>query len=491
VEDSSVVMQELEAELLELSETEKRLRREGALMLLDKIRSSEAEDAAPAPPAPAPAPSPPAGQQSVISRKLQGRDGPTVWSEFGALASQRKCVNLGQGFPDWSPPSFVRDAAVEAIMKGTNQYTRTAGHLPLARTLAARYRMHLEREVRAETEVAVTVGASQALYVSLQSLLEQGDEVLLMEPFFDLYMGQILLAGGKPVFVPLEPTEEGEWKIDMKKVEEKVSKKTRIIVLNSPHNPTGKVFSLAEMEALAEIVRKHERIVVISDEVYKYIIHTPPEESQDTLGSAGHVHFARLPGMWDRTLTISSAGKTFSVTGWQVGWIIGPSRYLRDIQVLLPFIQFCAATPMQDALVQVLKQADQPYEGERNYYDWLKQQYTMKKEKLEAALRAANIIPMKGQGGFFLIGDTRNVKVPQEYLEESTPAMKTMTRDWALCRWLAKEHGIISIPCSPFYSPENRHLASNFVRFAFCKTDETLQEALEAFRVIGQAEQSK
>ncbi|EKX31760.1 hypothetical protein GUITHDRAFT_159025 [Guillardia theta CCMP2712] len=406
---------------------------------------------------------------SVISRKLQGRDGPTVWSEFGALASQRKCVNLGQGFPDWSPPSFVRDAAVEAIMKGTNQYTRTAGHLPLARTLAARYRMHLEREVRAETEVAVTVGASQALYVSLQSLLEQGDEVLLMEPFFDLYMGQILLAGGKPVFVPLEPTEEGEWKIDMKKVEEKVSKKTRIIVLNSPHNPTGKVFSLAEMEALAEIVRKHERIVVISDEVYK-----------DTLGSAGHVHFARLPGMWDRTLTISSAGKTFSVTGWQVGWIIGPSRYLRDIQVLLPFIQFCAATPMQDALVQVLKQADQPYEGERNYYDWLKQQYTMKKEKLEAALRAANIIPMKGQGGFFLIGDTRNVKVPQ-----------TMTRDWALCRWLAKEHGIISIPCSPFYSPENRHLASNFVRFAFCKTDETLQEALEAFRVIGQAEQSK
>eukprot|EP00960_Hanusia_phi_P072761 767871-Hanusia_phi.AAC.1 len=290
VEDSSTVLQELEQELLELSETEKRLRREGALMLLDKIRSSEAEDAAPprpSPPAPPASPAPPAAQQSVISRKLQGRDGPTVWSEFGALAAQKKCVNLGQGFPDWSPPPFVRDAAVEAIMKGTNQYTRTAGHLPLARTLAARYSMHLEQEVRAETEVAVTVGASQALYVSLQSLLEEGDEVLLMEPFFDLYLGQILLAGGKPVYVPLEPSESGEWRVEMRRVEEKVNERTRVIILNSPHNPTGKVFSMAEMEALAEIVRKNDRLVVISDEVYKVRLllypPSPPPSSSNTL----------------------------------------------------------------------------------------------------------------------------------------------------------------------------------------------------------------
>jgi len=490
LEEDEDFLDELEKELLELSETEKRLRREGAKMVIEKLRNEEGRlgsmggrlgslGAAAEPPA-----SSREAGESVIAGRLGGKTGPTVWSEFGALAAslKDKAINLGQGFPNWPPPEFVLEASMEAMTQGSHQYTRTAGHPSLITTLAARYSMHLEREVNPESEVAITIGASQALFLALQTLLSPGDEVILVEPFFDLYLGQIRLAGGIPVFVPLTPREDGSWHFDMDLLREKITPKTRCIILNSPHNPSGKVFTRKEMEAMAQIVRENPRLDVISDEVYKYIVHTPTSvEGSETLGTEGHVHFAKLPGMWDRTITVSSAGKTFSVTGWQVGWAIGPSTLIRDMQTMLPYVQFCAATPMQESLVRCLKRADQPYEGHRNYYDWLRMSYMAKRDKLAAALEAAGIIPMKGEGGFFLIGDTRHIHVPEEYLQLSTPAMPAMTRDWALCRYLAKEFNIIGIPCSPFYSQESRHLASNYVRFAFCKTDETLEAALESF----------
>ncbi len=195
-----------------------------------------------------------------------------------------------------------------------------------------------------ETEVAVTVGASQALFVALQTLLSPGDEVLLLEPFFDLYVGQIHLAGGKPSYVPLHPDGVGGWSLDIELLRSKITPKTRVLVLNSPHNPTGKVFTEQEMKDIAAVVREHPRLVVISDEVYKYVIHSESATAAaaggaEPLGNVGHVHFAKLEGMWDRTLTVSSAGKTFSVTGWQVGWIIGPSKMVRDVQTILPFVQ--------------------------------------------------------------------------------------------------------------------------------------------------------
>jgi len=200
----------------------------------------------------------------------------------------------------------------------------------------------------------------QALFLSLQTLLGPGDEVLLIEPFFDLYLGQIRLAGGTPVFVPLTTQDDGSWRMDMDMLSSKITPRTRCIILNSPHNPSGKVCTRKEMEALAQIVRENPRMCVISDEVYKYIVHTPASvDGCETLGSQGHVHFAKLPGMWDRTITVSSAGKTFSVTGWQVGWAIGPANLIRDMQTLLPYVQFCAATPMQESLVRCLKRADQ------------------------------------------------------------------------------------------------------------------------------------
>jgi kynurenine--oxoglutarate transaminase/cysteine-S-conjugate beta-lyase/glutamine--phenylpyruvate transaminase len=196
--------------------------------------------------------------------------------------------------------------------------------------------------VNPETEVAVTVGASQALFLALQTLLSPGDEVLLLEPFFDLYVGQIHLAGGKPSYVPLHPDGVGGWNLDIKLLRSKITAKTRVLVLNSPHNPTGKVFTEQEMKDIAAVVREHPRLIVVSDEVYKYVIHSESAAAAggtEPLGNVGHVHFAKLDGMWDRTLTVSSAGKTFSVTGWQVGWIIGPSKMVRDVQTMLPFVQ--------------------------------------------------------------------------------------------------------------------------------------------------------
>jgi len=409
-------------------------------------------------------------ETSFPAARLDGADRPTVWSEFALLAAETRGVNLGQGFPDWQPPSFVVDEAYTALKDGFHQYTRPAGHPALVQVLAQRYSTHLGREVEPMSEVAITVGASQALYVTLQALVNPGDEVLLLEPAFDLYYGQVRLAGATVVPVALKLDEAaGEWQLDADALEKAVTPRTKLLILNSPHNPTGKVFTKAEMEAVADIVRRRPDLLVISDEVYKYIVHSGGE----------HVHFAALPDMFDRTVTLSSAGKTFSITGWQNGWCVGPARLIKPIQLMLPFVQFCATTPMQQALSRVLPLADEPYEGHSSYYAWLCAMYEQKRTLLGSALAECGVKPLAGQGGFFLMADTSALHVPDEYMRQTTAAAPSMTRDWALCRWLALEAGVIAIPASPFYSAPNKHLAANLVRFAFCKSDDTLIEASE------------
>jgi len=353
-------------------------------------------------------------------------------------------VNLGQGFPDFDPPPFVREAARQAIEADCHQYTRPAGHPALVELLASRYSAHLERELDPMKEVAVTVGCSQALYIAMQCLVRPGDEVVLFEPFFDLYLGQIKLAGGVPKFVPMCSNDVGStWELDFDGLERAMSERTRVLVLNSPHNPTGKVFTKAEMLRIAAIVKKWPQVTVVSDEVYKFVVHG--------VNAGPHVHFASLPDMFDRTLTLSSAGKTFSVTGWQVGWVVGPERILKDVQTLLPFLQFCASTPMQQALVGTLEQADEPYEGAGTYYEWLCAQYRRKAAKLAHALGEAGLTVVSSQGGYFLTVDVSAVEVPRKYLEEKSAALSPMTKDWAFCRYLALEWGVLSIPIAPFF----------------------------------------
>ena len=431
------------------------------------------------------------------TERLGVNAGPTVWTEFARIAAQQKSiVNLGQGFPDWMPPPFAVDSLVTAALDTeSHQYTRTAGHPNLVRQLAARYSKHLRRTVDPMAEVAVTVGASQALYLSLQTLLQPGDEVILFEPFFDLYVNQVKLAGGTPVYVPLtfvpyndDTITGGEWILEPDVLKSKVTTRTKAILLNSPHNPTGKIFTRNELESVAEALElASPSCVVLSDEVYKYIVHAPPKERapEESLFCRGHVHFAMLPGMWDRTITISSAGKTFSATGWQVGWCIGPRHLIARIHQLLPSVQFCASTVVQAALALALPRADEPYEGHDSYYDYLRVKYTRKRDLLASALTEAGFcLPDFDQtpgGGFFLLARV-GPEMPK-------PLSSNGHRpDWALCQWMAEEKGVLCIPSSPFFSPEKvaEGASDGFIRVAFCKTDETIEAAAQVFRTMRQ-----
>lgn len=420
---------------------------------------------------------------------------PSVWGVFGELATETESINLGQGFPDYDPPDFVVDSLKVCT---SHQYTRPAGHPMLVKLLASRYSRHLDREVNANNEIAVTVGASQALYLTLTTLLKEGDEVIIFEPFFELYLKQIKLTGATPKFVQLggdSATLKDPWALNIELLRQAVTSNTKMLLLNSPHNPTGKVFTHAELQAIAEIVAPFPDLVVVSDEVYKYTVYNPLERGDEF--SLGHYHFARLPDMWDRTITISSCGKTFSVTGWQVGWMVGPARFIQPVQDMLPCVQFCTSTPVQEALCKALQQAEEPYLGYSSYYEWLRSQFSSKRAVLELGLAAVGVEALPSQGGYFLMGklptdDSLLQQMKMEAQEKSKGGSSTNKYvepyDWRFCRQLVDQCGVLGIPASPFFQTDNyatqrgQDFASvsglpPLARFAFCKRDDTLLEA--------------
>jgi kynurenine--oxoglutarate transaminase/cysteine-S-conjugate beta-lyase/glutamine--phenylpyruvate transaminase len=297
-------------------------------------------------------------------------------------------------------------------------------------------------------------------------LLNPGDEVVTLEPAFDIYIAQAEMAGASlktvPYRVRLGSNGEKEWYVDLDELRAAFSSKTKMFLLNTPHNPTGKVFTLDELTAVSKIVQDFPDVVAVADEVYEHMVYDAKQ----------HISLASLPGMFERTLTVSSAGKTFSVTGWKVGWAIGPAHLVRSVAVAHQWLAFSVCTPMQQAMADSLIAAEQPYEGASTYYDWLNSMYCAKRTLFADALRAAGIEPIIPEGGFFIVGDTSALVLPEKYAAD-----KTVTRDWALCRWLTEEIGVAAIPPSSFYSEENKHLAGNYARFAFCKPDDVLQEA--------------
>jgi len=409
------------------------------------------------------------------ANRLKGFDAPTVWAEFTPLANEYKACNLGQGFPDWQCPKFAKDALVKAVQNDFNQYARSGGHLDLVDVLSEIYTpfFNLGRPINPLTEVTVSVGASEGLFAVMQAFLNDGGEVVLLEPAFDIYPAQIQMAGGKSVFVPLRPGKEpkGKWTLDLEEFEAAFTARTKLFVLNTPHNPTGKVFTREELEGIAAVIKRHPNVIVVTDEVYENILY----------GENKHERMATFPDMWQRTLTLSSAGKTFSVTGWKVGWMIGPENLIQAVMETNQWIQFCVATPNQQAVADVLRQASKPYRGFSSYYEWLRAEYTRKKDLLCRALTGAGIIPIEPEGGIFVMGDTSKIEFPEKYLQESTPACPQMTRDWAFCRWLTIEKGVAAIPPTAFYCSQHRELAANYARFAICKKDETLEESLKRF----------
>jgi N-succinyldiaminopimelate aminotransferase len=274
--------------------------------------------------------------------------GTTIFAEMTRLAQAHGAVNLGQGFPDFDGPEFLHEAAVKAIREGKNQYCPTGGVPELARAIA-RHQERFWGLSYAPEEVTVYAGATEAIFASLQALCDPGDEVVLFEPFYDSYLASVTMAGGIPRVVTLRDRPgEGEagFAFDPAELEAAVGPRTRAILLNTPHNPTGKVFSRAELLQVAALAREHD-LLVLSDEVYEHLVY-----------EGEHVPPASLPGMRERTVTISSAGKTFSVTGWKIGWTCAPPELTRALQAAHQFITFCNGTPFQHAVAEALAAGD-------------------------------------------------------------------------------------------------------------------------------------
>ena len=402
-----------------------------------------------------------------------------VWVTYTELARTTGSVNLGQGFPDYPPPQYVVDsfrANSEPDKYMLNQYTRGYGHPRLVNAIANVYGRYHNRELDPLKEVLVTAGAYESLFCSFQGLVNPGDEVIIIEPFFDCYQPMTMVAGGTPVFIPLRPpaNSSGEltsadWKLDPEELASKFNSKTKLIVLNNPNNPLGKVFKRDELQLIADLCIQHD-VVCIADEVYEWM----------TFPGTEHIRIANLPNMWDRTITISSAGKTFSATGWKLGWSIGPEHLLKCLMAVHQNCVYTCTTPLQEAVALGFEQEATRLDNKETCYLYTlaNDELLPKRDRMAAMLRAAGMTPTLPEGGYFIIADWSKMGVTDEMIEDGT----SDTRDAKFCKWLMKEKKLASIPPSAFYGPENKHLAQNMIRFCFFKKEETIDGAGEILK---------
>ncbi len=386
----------------------------------------------------------------VLAQRVS-RFGTTVFSEFSALALKHQAMNLGQGFPDFDGPDAIKEAAWKAIQGGVNQYAPGTGAKDLRNAIAEHAQRFHGHAVDPDTMVTVTSGATEAILDVILGLVDPGDEVVAFEPFYDSYDANIAFVGATPRYVPLRPpdAEHATWWFDRDEVRAAFGPKTRLLILNSPHNPTGKVFTREELEFLGNLCAEHD-VKVLADEVYEHIVFAP----------ARHVRAATVPVLADRTVTVSSAGKSFSLTGWKVGWIIAPPPLRDAVQRAHQFVTFATASPFQAAMAVALRLPD-------SYFQELTALYTAKRERLLTGLREAGLQAFSPEGSYFILADIRGYGFAD---------------DVAFCRHLVTEVGVAGIPPSVFYGPEHRHLGQRFARFAFCKTEGVLDEAVRRLR---------
>ena len=379
-----------------------------------------------------------------LTSKLAGF-GTSIFAEMSALATATGAINLGQGFPDTDGPPEVLEAAVAAIRGGQNQYPPGAGTPELRRAVAEHQRRFYGLVHDPDTEVLVTAGATEGLAGALLGMLDAGDEVIAFEPMFDSYPAAVALAGARIVPVLLAPGEDGRHHFDPAELRAAVSPRTKVILLNTPHNPTGKVFDAEEMAQVAEVAIDAD-LIVVTDEVYEHL----------TFPGHTHVPMATLPGMAERTLTISSGGKTFSTTGWKTGWACGPAPLVAACRSAKQFLTYVNGAPFQPAIAVGLGLDDAFYAG-------LAADLAAKKDRLGAGLEAAGFVVHPPEGTYFTTVDIRPVQPDGDGL--------------AFCRTLPERCGVVAVPDEVFYQrPEHgRHL----VRFACCKADDVLDEAAE------------
>ncbi|CDQ80558.1 kynurenine--oxoglutarate transaminase 1 isoform X1 [Oncorhynchus mykiss] len=412
--------------------------------------------------------------RQLHARRIEGID-KNIWVDFTQLAADYKVVNLGQGFPDFSPPSYIQEALCKAVNGGCSmhQYTHAFGHPPLVSILAKFFGRVVGHEIDAFEDILVTVGAYQALFCTFQALVDEEDEVIIIEPFFDCYQPMVKMAGGKGVYVPLRPRVEGgkaltsaDWVLSSEELASKFNPRTKAIVINTPNNPLGKVYKREELQVIADLCIKHD-VVCISDEVYEWL----------TYDGAKHVKIASLPGMWERTVTIGSGGKSFSATGWKVGWAIGAGPIVKHLKTVHQNSVYHCATAAQEAVAQGFQREYELFGTPESYFLQLPEMLNQKRKKLATCLESVGLQPILPEGGYFMISDISSLKV-----DLNDPSTQDEPHDYRFVKWLIKEKGLATIPVSAFYSPEHRKDFQNYIRFCFVKEDSTLNAAEDILR---------
>jgi len=376
--------------------------------------------------------------RALLNSALAGM-GTTIFAEMSALAVETGSVNLGQGFPDTDGPEEVARTAAEAVLAGRgNQYPPGPGVPELRNAVSAHQKRFYGLDVNPDTEVLVTTGATEAIAAAMLALLEPGDEVIAFEPYYDSYAACIAMAGAMRVPVTLRPP---DFRPDLDQLRDSITDRTRLILLNSPHNPTGMVASRDELSVIAELAIEHD-LLVVTDEVYEHLVF-----------DGEHIPIATLPGMRERTVTISSGGKTFSFTGWKIGWVTGMPELVAAVRTAKQFLTFVSGGPFQFAIATGLALPD-------SFYADLRSSLHRKRDLLVAGLTAAGFEVFVPHGTYFVSTDI-------------TPLGEA--DGLAFCRSLPHRCGVVAVPNVVFY--DNQDAGRSHVRFAFCKKDEVLADA--------------
>ena len=366
--------------------------------------------------------------------------GATIFAEMTALAVKHGAVNLGQGAPDFDGPDFLKEAAIKAIRDGRGQYARMTGLPELTKAIADRFAKTSGLVCDPERDVVVTCGATEAILDCMLGLLEPGDEVILFEPFYDSYVASVAMAGGVAKVVTLEAP---HFRIDEAALRAAITPKTRVLLVNSPHNPSGHILDDAERATVVRIANEFD-LVVISDEVYEELWY-----------ETKHRTLATEPGMRERTIVLGSLGKSFSFTGWKVGWAIAPAPLAQAVRAAHQFASFCAPTPLQAAAAVALSAPD-------SYFEDFRAEYRARRDLMVRGLRACGFACEVPQGSYFALADHSSYGFDD---------------DFAFCRHLVEHGKVAAIPPGAFY--HNKSKAKTLARFAFCKKLETIEAALD------------